>query len=59
MTINVCPSAVEAGRQKLEGNEAVELEIAGLVDHAHTALAELLDNLVMGNGLSDHRCRLR
>jgi hypothetical protein len=35
------------GREELEGNESVELEILGLIDYSHAALAELLEDLVM------------
>jgi hypothetical protein len=41
-------------RQKLECYEAAELEVLGLVNHAHAAPAELIDNAVMRNGLADH-----
>ena len=30
-------------RQDLEGNRTVEVGVAGLVDHSHPALAELLE----------------
>jgi hypothetical protein len=48
----------EARREKLEGNQPVELEIPSLVDHTHPTFADFLDNLVMGNGLADHRVLL-
>ncbi len=31
-----------------------ELEVAGLIDRAHSALAELLENFVMRDGSSNH-----
>ena len=37
------------GREDLEGHDAVEGLLAGLVDHAHAALAQELEDLVAGN----------
>ena len=37
--------------KKLESDEAAEASVLGLVDHAHTAAAELFDDPVMRNGL--------
>ena len=42
------------GQQNLQRDKAVQLRVAGLVDDAHAALAELLENLVVTNGLADH-----
>jgi hypothetical protein len=42
------------GREKLEGNESVELEVLGLVDHTHPALAELREDLIVRYSLTDH-----
>ena len=44
--------------QKLEGNKTVQPGVLGLVDHAHTAAAQLLDNAVVRNGLPDHWQRM-
>jgi hypothetical protein len=41
-------------RQKLQGDEAVQLYILGLVDHTHPAATELLDEAVVRDGLADH-----
>src|SRR5262245_47720706 len=41
--------------QKLEDDDPVESGIARLVDFPHPALAELLQNLVVRDGLPDHR----
>ena len=41
-------------RQHLDGDEAVQVRVAGLVDHTHPALAELLEDLVVRDGASDH-----
>jgi hypothetical protein len=41
-------------RQKLESNEAVELEVLGFVDHTHASAAELFEDLIVGDGLIDH-----
>ena len=40
--------------QELQSHEAAKLGVLGLVDDAHTAAAELLDDAVVGNGLADH-----
>src|SRR5215469_3684678 len=41
-------------RQKLEGNEAMQLQVLSLVDHTHPAATQLLDDAVMGDRLPDH-----
>ena len=46
--------ARELGRQELEGHDALELRVLGLVDDPHPALAELLENLVVRYRLSNH-----
>ena len=38
-------------REKFQGDQPIELGIAGLVDYAHTAGAEQFQNLVLRNGL--------
>jgi len=43
-------------RQELERHYPFELEVLGLVDDAHAALAELLDDPVVRDGLADHAC---
>jgi len=40
--------------QKFEGDEAAEFGVFRLVDDAHTAAAELLDDAVMRDSLADH-----
>jgi hypothetical protein len=40
-------------REKLEGHEAVEPGVLGLVDNTHPATAELLDDAVVRDGLVD------
>ena len=40
--------------QKLEGHKTMKPRVFRLIDHAHTAAAQLLDNAVVRNGLSDH-----
>ena len=47
----------QVGSEELQGHETVELCVLGLVDHAHPALADFLDDFVMRNGLADHRRR--
>ena len=41
-------------RQELQGNETAELGVLGLVNDAHPAAAELLDDAVVRDGLADH-----
>ena len=40
--------------QKLQCDKPPQPRVFGLVDHAHAAAAQLLQNAVMRNGLSDH-----
>jgi hypothetical protein len=42
-------------RKKLESYETLEPGVLGLVDHAHPAAAQLLDNAVMGNDPADRQ----
>ena len=39
--------------QELEGDEAAEFEVFGLVDDTHAATAEFFDDAVMRDGLAD------
>ena len=39
----------------LQGDKAMQLHILGLVDHAHPAATELLDDAVMRDGFADQR----
>ena len=41
--------------QELEGDEAVQPSVLGLVDDTHAAAAQLLDDAVVGDGLADHQ----
>src|SRR5437879_3254365 len=41
-------------RQDLDGNEAVEVGVAGFIDDTHPTRAELLDDRVMSDGSADH-----
>ena len=41
--------------QELEGHEAAELHILGLVDDTHSTTAELFDDAVVRDGLADER----
>ena len=62
-----CAFALEAGQslwvfgyfvgQELQGDKAVQLYVLGLVDHAHAAAAQLLDDAVVRDGLADHLLR--
>ena len=40
--------------QKFEGDETAEFQILGLIDNAHPAPAELFDNPIVRDGLTDH-----
>ena len=40
--------------QKLEGDEAMQPRVFGLVDHAHAPAAQPLDNSVVRDSLADH-----
>jgi hypothetical protein len=40
--------------QEFEGNESVQARIFGLIDHAHATAAQLLDDTVVRDGLTDH-----
>ena len=40
-------------RQELERREPVQSDIFGLIDDTHAAAAELVDDVVMGEGLAD------
>ena len=42
-------AGVAAGQDHLEGDDAVEPELAGLVDDAHAAAAQLAQDLVAGD----------
>src|ERR1700756_3106691 len=46
-------------RQELQGHEPAQLHILRFINHAHATSAELLDDAVMRNGLSDQRRRVR
>ena len=47
--------AGEIGREELQCDGAVELEVLGFVDDTHASAAEVLEDLVVGNDLADHR----
>ncbi len=40
--------------EELDGHEALELQVARLVHDTHSTGADVVDDLVVGNGLSDH-----
>jgi len=42
------------GGQELQGNEAVQPRVLGLVDYPHASATKLFDDAVMRNGLADH-----
>src|ERR1051326_7007529 len=46
-------------RKKLERYEAVQAHVARLPDDSHSACAQLLDNAVMRDRLSDHDCGIK
>jgi hypothetical protein len=41
--------------QEFEGDKTSEFEILGLVNHAHAASAQFFEDVVVRNGLADHR----
>src|ERR1051325_7711001 len=41
--------------KELDGHDAVESLVPGFIDHAHAPLAQLLEDLIMGNSPADHR----
>jgi len=41
-------------RQKLQGHEAAQLGVLGLVDHTHAAATELFHDAIMRDGFADH-----
>ncbi len=45
--------------QEFQSDEAAEARVLGLVDDAHPAAAELLDDAVVRDGLADHVRELR
>src|ERR1700730_18230136 len=44
--------------QKLQSHEATEFDIFSFIDHTHAAPAELLDDAVVRDGLSNHWSRI-
>src|SRR5208282_4035688 len=40
--------------KELQGYETVQPNVLALIDHAHTAAAEFLDDAVMRDGFADH-----
>ena len=42
-------------REELERHDPLETDVLGPVDDAHSALAELLEDMVMGDRCADHR----
>src|SRR6185437_12971433 len=45
-------------REELQSDAPPQGEVLGLIDHAHPATAELLQNAVMGDGLTNHGAAL-
>ena len=52
-----CGSAGNFIGQELQGDEAVQTSVLGLVHYAHAAAAELFDDAVVRDGLADHESR--
>ena len=42
-------------RQEFQGDGALELGVLGLIDHTHAPAAQLLQDAVVGEGLTNHR----
>ena len=53
-TLVGCFVGGEVMGQEFESNNAVESGVLGFVDDAHAALAELLSDVIMGNGPANH-----
>jgi len=45
-------------REEFQGDEAIEFDVLGFVDHTHPAATELLYNAVVRDGLADQRLTL-
>jgi len=45
----------QLGRQELQGDDALELGVLGLVHDTHAAAADALQDAVMGDHVADHR----
>jgi len=45
-------------RQELQSDKATEFDVLGLVDHTHPSTAQLLDDAVVRDGLTDHWSRI-
>ena len=45
----------ELGGEELEGDPSAEARVLGELNLAHAALAEFLDDLVVGDRLTEHR----
>ena len=57
--LHEAPLALRIGhlfrRQHLDGDEAVQMGVAGFVHDSHPPFAQLLEDLVMSNGPADHQ----
>src|SRR5215469_15108027 len=42
-------------RKKLHGNKAMEPSVLSFVDHAHSTTADFFEDMVVRDGLADHR----
>jgi hypothetical protein len=49
------PVLGEFFRQELQGHAALELGVRGLVHDTHASAPELFEDMVVRNGLADHR----
>jgi hypothetical protein len=45
-------------RKEFQGNEAMQTDVFGLINHTHAAAAELLNDAVVRDGLADKRLGL-
>jgi hypothetical protein len=48
-------AALASCTKRRDGHHAVQVGVAGLLDHAHPALAELAFNPIVAQRLADHR----
>ncbi len=52
--LRACESGANLVRQELQGDEAIELDVLGLVHHAHPTAAQLFEDAVVGNRAAEY-----
>src|SRR5215469_8091352 len=51
---SACGSVATSSRRNFKATKATEFDVLGLVDHTHPATAQLLDDAVVRDGLTNH-----